>query len=347
MSSDVWSAIMALSTRWRECTSAMAVLEPLKTVGQARNRGIAKFLTNVGVQSMKDAPFQVASKVARLLQQPRFQGVSMPEELPTWIHTATQIEAATRTQLAWVRAQLSGYPLLLVPQLVAGTQYTTPEFSFSAHWSRQDLGRGLQTSAPMVVTVGGEQLDMRSELRALATALQRSEAWQDFDRLRLDLTDGDRESLRAARAYLRSKLSSDSVDRFDRYGALRRHRYRCQMLDAARELLTAGAAAYSDAFDAAASLVDSAYDEVLARLVTYNEPVTVGALEALDLDREGNWCSFSATSFVSPGELLLLSDPLVDEVGQVTAVSMSFEPGFRDVRVRVRLLRGARAAWDL
>lgn len=45
--------------------------------------------------------------------------------------------------------------------------------------------------------------------------------------------------------------------------------------------------------------------------------------------------------------LVFVSDPLVEEVGQVTRVSINFNGGIENNRAALRLLSGAAASWGL
>ncbi|HBX76635.1 MAG TPA: hypothetical protein DEG43_03220, partial [Acidimicrobiaceae bacterium] len=183
------------------------------------------------------------------------------------------------------------------------------------------------------------------ELQALASALRASESWQRLAVTRAALTEPDRQQLRIECMALRAAVSSEHVDEFEPHFALKRHQFREEQMREAIARLTGRAAAYANAFTDAADTVDFAVDGVLPQLVTYGRPKDIGA--AADLDFLGeNQITFQPTvPTFGTGMLVFVSDPLVEEVGQITGANFNFSNGVESNRVTLQLLSGAAASW--
>jgi len=111
--------------------------------------------------------------------------------------------------------------------------------------------------------------------------------------------------------------------------------------------LTGGAADYARAFSDAADTIDFALDNVMPQLVTYGRPDDVGAASDLDLLGADRISFMPSVPIFWTGRLVFISDPLVEEVGQVTGVNFNFGGGMENNRATVRLLPGAAASWGL
>ena len=108
-----------------------------------------------------------------------------------------------------------------------------------------------------------------------------------------------------------------------------------------------GAAAHAKAFTDAADTVDFACDDVLPQLVTYGVPQDVGAATDLDFLSADQITFQPNVPILWTGMLVYVSDPLVEEVGQVTAVSHHVGGGTESMRVTLRVLPGAAVSWGL
>lgn len=302
-------------------------------------------LAEFRASSMRAHALRLNSELSYLISQPMLGHVKRPDTFEAWLFAAYEVEVAFRLQLAWLRAQLPGYPLLRVPQLVANTPFTTDEFSWKAVWARGDMGHGFQLAPPPTLAIGAERLDASLELQALASALRASESWQRLAVTRAALTEPDRQQLRIECMALRAAVSSEHVDEFEPHFALKRHQFREEQMREAIARLTGRAAAYANAFTDAADTVDFAVDGVLPQLVTYGRPKDIGA--AADLDFLGeNQITFQPTvPTFGTGMLVFVSDPLVEEVGQITGANFNFSNGVESNRVTLQLLSGAAASW--
>jgi hypothetical protein len=142
------ASIQALVDKWRESPTVRTVVSALPRDGASPKGPMSEMLSELKSMSMRAHPFRLSSEIDYLLSQPLFQRVVRPTEFDGWLKAASKVEWAFLEQIAWVRAQLPGYPMLKVPQLVSNTPYTTSEFTWLAVWSRYDMTRGFQMSPP-------------------------------------------------------------------------------------------------------------------------------------------------------------------------------------------------------
>ncbi len=209
------------------------------------------------------------------------------------------------------------------------------------------MARGFQLSPPPALLIGTERVDASYELQELASALRASEPWQRLATTRAALTELDRQQLHTECQALRAALSPERVDEFEPHFALKRNQFREEQMEEAVTRLTDGAAAYARAFTDAADTVDFAVDDVLPQLVTYGRPEDVGAAADLDFLGEDRIAFHPAVPIFWTGMLVFVSDPLVEEVGQVIEVSINFGGGIENNRATLRLLPGAAVSWGL
>lgn len=347
MTTQLWGAVSDLADRWRESPTVHSVTSVMPRDGRPSKSAMTAMLSELRGMSMRGHPLRLGSELRYLLGQPYFDHVARPKEFEGWLAAAHMIEAPFRVQLAWVRAQLPGYPLLRVPQMVENTPFTTLEFTWNAPWPRDDMARGFQLSPPPVVLIGDERNDMSRELRRVATALQASEPWQRFAEARAALTTSDATALSAACRALRAALSPERVNAHEPNLAIKRDQYRREQMEEALAGLSEGAATYANAFTVAADAVDLAIDQVLPQVVTYGLPRDIGAASDLDFLDAENISLSPSVPILWTGELAFVSDPLVEEVGQVTRTSFAMEHGVTSLRAELRLIPGAAASWGL
>ncbi|GLJ61659.1 hypothetical protein GCM10017576_17890 [Microbacterium barkeri] len=345
MTKEIWTAVDKLADKWRSSQTARRVISVMPRDGVSSKDPLTEMLAGFPARSMRAHALRLNSELNYLLSQPMFGHVKRPDTFDAWLLAAYEVEAAFRLQLAWLRAQLPGYPLLRVPQLVANTPFTTDEFSWRAVWARRDMGRGFQLSPPPTLVTGSERIDASHELQDLASALRASDAWQRLATTRAALTGPDHQQLHSECRALRAALSSEHVDEFEPHFALKRHQFREEQMAEAIARLTGCAAAYAKAFTDAADTVDLAVDDVLPQLVTYGRPKDIGSAAGLDFLGENRITFQPTVPIFWTGMLVFVSDPLVEEVGQVIGVSFNFGGGIENNRVTLRLLPGAAVSW--
>lgn len=347
MTSALWAAVRDLSDKWRESPTVRTVVSAIPRDGESPKSPMGKMLAELKGMSMRAHPFRLTSELNYLLSQPFFSHVTRPTEFDRWLQAAGKVEWAYRDQIAWVRAQLSGYPLLKLPQLVANTPYTTFEFTWNAVWPRSDMSRGFQLSPPPITRIGDESVDMSKELTRVVASLHASQAWQDFAASRADLRPSDLAELGSASQMLRAALMPKNVDAYEPHRALRRDQYRRLQMEGVIESLQGRAAVHANAFTEAVDTLDFALDDVMPQLVANGRPRDIGAASDLDFI-DPVTISFAPSELVfGTGELVYISDPLVEEVGQVTKVCLAMEHGVSTQRIDVRLAREAAASWGL
>lgn len=345
MTKEVWTAVEKLANKWRSSQTVHRIVSVMPRDGVPSKDPLTDMLVQFRASSMRAHALRLSSELSYLISQPMFGYIKKPDTFEAWVRAAHEVEVAFRLQLAWLRAQLPGYPLLRVPQLVANTPFTTDEYSWKAVWARGDMRRGFQFSPPPTLAAGAERVDASRELQELASALRASEPWQQLAATRAALTEPDRQQLHAECQSLRAALSSEHVDEFEPQFALKRHQFRDKQMKEAIARLTGRATTYAQAFTDAADMVDFAVDDVLPQLVTYGHPRDVGAAPDLDFLGENRIAFQPAVPIFWTGALVFVSDPLVEEVGQVTGVSFNFGGGIENNRVTLRLLPGAAASW--
>jgi len=347
MTEEIWTALDSLSNAWRSSETVRRVTSVMPRDGFPSKDPLAGMLAEFRARSMRSHALRLHSDLSFFIRQPTLGHVERPDNFDPWFVAAYEVEAAFRVQLAWLRAQLPGYPLLRVPQLVANTPFTTDEFTWKAVWARGDMARGFQSSPPPPLLLGIESIDATNELQELASALRASKSWQWLAETRAELTDRDRQQLNSECRTLRAQLSPERVDEFEPHLALKRHQFREEQMEHAVAQLTGGAADYARAFSDAADTIDFALDNVMPQLVTYGRPDDVGAASDLDLLGADRISFMPSVPIFWTGRLVFISDPLVEEVGQVTGVNFNFGGGMENNRATVRLLPGAAASWGL
>ena len=238
--------------------------------------------------------------------------------------------------------------MLRLPHLVDGTEHTTQEFTRHIVWSKDDFGRGLQMMArPPIANFGSEEVDFGDELIGYQKSMSTCEEWSDFREAQLQLGKEDLEKLREASNDLRNLLRPEVVDAFEPTLALRRSAYRSQQLTHHVQGLSGAAARYANAFRLLDALIEESLGHVLGQLVGYGPPREMRSIAKLDFIDPRTITFHLSEPFFDTGVLVLISDPLVAEVGIVTKVSFATEGGESTLQLEVSLLAGAREAWGL
>lgn len=347
MTMEIWTALSDLAEKWRSSHTVQRVVSVMPGGLVPSKDPLTEMLSEFRARSMRAHALRLNTELQYLIGQPMWGDVDRPATFDDWFIATYEVEIAYRRQLAWIRAQLPGYPLLRVPQLVANTPFTTPEFTWKAAWHRGDMGQGFQLSPPPPLSFGKEVIDASHELQELRCALRASPSWQELAQTRASLTEADHAQLRSESRALRAALMPDRIDEFEPHLALKRHQYREEQMENAIARLSGGAAAYAKAFEDAADTVDFAVDEVLPQLVTFGLPEEVGAAPDLDFVGEDRVAFRPVVPIFWTGMLVFVSDPLVEEVGQVTSVNINFSAGIENNRATLRLLPGAASSWGL
>jgi len=148
MTEEIWTALDSLSNAWRSSETVRRVTSVMPRDGFPSKDPLAGMLAEFRARSMRSHALRLHSDLSFFIRQPTLGHVERPDNFDPWFVAAYEVEAAFRVQLAWLRAQLPGYPLLRVPQLVANTPFTTDEFTWKAVWARGDMARGFQSSPP-------------------------------------------------------------------------------------------------------------------------------------------------------------------------------------------------------
>lgn len=179
------------------------------------------------------------------------------------------------------------------------------------------------------------------------TALHATSAWQRFAASRADLTRSDWLELSSASQRLRESVAPGHVDAYEPTLATRRDQYRRQRMDEVMNSLRGRSASYVEAFTDAADAVDFAVDGLMPQLVACREPRDVGTASDLDFVDSDRVTFTPSVPIFGTGQLVYISDPLVEEIGQVTMVHLGMEHGVSRQRIGVRLAPGFARAWGL
>lgn len=347
MTSALWAAVGDLADKWRESPTVQTVVSVVPRDGVASKAPMVQMLSELKAMGMRGHPLRLSSEVDYLQSHPHVDHVARPKGFDSWLQAAGKVEWAYREQIAWVRAQLPGYPLLKVPQLVENTPFTTLEFTWNAVWPRSDMSRGFQLSPPPITRIGDENIDMRKELARVVAALRASQPWSHFAASRANLTPSDLAELSSASQTLRAALTAEHVDAYEPNRAIRRDQYRRHHMEDALGSLSGRAASFANMFSEAADIVDFALDAVMPNLVAHQYPRDIGAASDLDFIDPGNITLAPSMLVFGTGELVYISDPLVEEVGQVTKVHFAMEHGVSTQRIDVRLAHEAASSWGI
>lgn len=354
----LWTALYDQADYWSKAPVVEAVSSALPSNAGQRRSGIPGFIQELTASygMMMHRPMTFGSIVPALMSNKAMLGEPPPEdELSAWLSDVKVVERAHRETVAWFRAQLPDYPLILAPQLVAGTPLTTTEFTQKLVWPIGDRGRELQfTGAPNV----GPHLNATGTLaerigasaRAVALELKATEEWRAFEEAAGSLTEVDKAALRKARAQLKSLLTSRQIDEYEPNLAFPRDQYRRQATEEACNSLKGLARSYTDTFEAVASLIEFAASDVFGQLVFYGKPVTVNGSKLDILGGSPQTVSFEVSDqeldAVNCGNLVWLNDSLVTDACRVEGITININAaGNGTVSVHAKPIEGTRAAW--
>lgn len=355
----LWSAIIGLADCWRRSTTTrqFAALFPGNQKGALS--GLPKYLQELDAAvHVLNNPLRFATGWAFWQQIPAmFQGPSAAVLSP-WLAAGRSLETGHRSQMAWLRARLPGYPTILPPQLAKGTQFTTLEYTEDIIWTPGEMGRGLQfIGAPQYSSesLGLGESDTKllaNAERVVATAFEESSEWRALLRSWEALGRDDRTVLAELRRDLVFRLSDPEVLRIAGHGAISALAYRKSVLEDGLSSLRGNAADYALAFREATRLLDFAADGILSQLIIYGEPETLGVAGEFEAVSEAN---LTVVSFVADFQRFpqlgrvywtdggLGSDPIRLEAMNFT---MNQADGVT-IRVRGRVIDDFSASWPL
>jgi hypothetical protein len=277
------------------------------------------------------------------------------EQFRSWLSDAQRLESAHRDTMAWLRSRLPGYPSLPAPQLVSGTPITTVEFGWQVGWAPDERARGLQfLAAPpltgaVLQTTEGERRRIGQAARRLANAFERSDEWALLSSATEALDSEARANLRRVRASLRQRLTAESVSTHEPNRAHARAKYRHVVMLEEIASLSGSAREYSDAFDVANQLVETAASRVFGQLAAYGEPTQYPPPQQLDIQSGSpQVVSFTITDPLWPdmGALVWVDEPLIRDAVCITAVTSNHDAATGSQhRVSGTVLAGTAAAW--
>ncbi|MCZ7434762.1 hypothetical protein [Streptomyces sp. WMMC1477] len=281
-----------------------------------------------------------------------------PNQWNAWLQTAARIESAHRTTIAWLRSRMPGYPQLPAPQLAPGTASTTTEWTRRLTWQPGERAAGLQmknlpphATRPLRAT-SSQVRALEESARALATALQASQPWQQLSAARQALDEESRKELRQTRARLREGLSDAAINAHEANRVLLRHNYRCTVLDEEIEKLTGPARQFANAFDAADQLVELAASDVFGQLALYGSPLLLQNVTDIDLEPgtpQNIHFSVHNDYWLNTGELIQIDDPLAADTCRLIATTVSFGPdsdAAPATRLTAQTLPGTASLWQ-
>lgn len=337
---ELWAAIWKLADAWSETALIRDFSATLPRNQPPVNRGdnargipaLVEHLTATAGMMMK--PLMYASRVPALLNQP-FAGIEMPaveqDVMREWLLRAAKLEHAHRVTLGWLRASLSGYPILRAPQLAPGTPMTTEEFTTNFIWSKDEfsLGLNLLPAPPWVPDLLGADSKQTRALdiaaRAVRTELLKSQAWVEFHGALHALNDVAKEALREARRELKDRLSTAALDAHEPSYAIPRAEYRSQVTDEVIESLTGLSRVYAGAFKQVDQLLDLTMGDLFGELVLFGTPPRIQVFN-VETPIPGEPILGFETSptvpFVRTGQILWLSTEAITDAVRVELHSM-------------------------
>jgi hypothetical protein len=252
-------------------------------------------------------------------------------ELPAeFLADATKVYAASTQTLAWIRAQLPGYPLIKAPQLSRGTHRTTIEFSWGIPWRQEEFALGLQTapfSARIPEALGAsDPASFALAVVALQIRLSETEAWREYEVSWRNLRDDDKRQLSKCRSRIAKRLSPMELDALEAKLALPRVAHRVRVVSEEIDTLTGAARAFAEAFENVDRVIELACVDALTYLLFYGQPRLVTSMGSLEY-RPGPPVAtvrFDADGFYQGGEIVQLNDPLFSGLALISEVEFKF-----------------------
>ncbi|MFE9292020.1 hypothetical protein [Streptomyces olivaceus] len=356
----VWQAVTQQADAWGALPAVQEFAHQLPRNSRTLTNGVAGRL-----QQMQAAGADIAGTPLRLRREVRLFGQVPhlnrdtpldPSRWGAWLQSAERVESAHHTTIAWLRSRMPGYPQLPAPQLAPGTALTTTEYTRRLAWRPGERAAGLQmmnlpphATRPLQVTPS-QARQLEESARALATALQASQPWQQLATARQALNEKSRKELSQTRARLRQRLSAAAVDAHEANRVLLRYDYRCTVLNEEIEKLTGPARQFANAFDAANQLVELAASDVFGQLALYGRPLSMQNVTDIDFEpgtpRHIHFTTHNE-SWLNTGELVQIDDPLVADACRLIAATVSLSSGSAiTTRLTAQILPGTASLWQ-
>lgn len=366
-SPNLWRAVWNLAELWSRTPLVKGFADTLPRNQRLENRGdqaigmhaLLQHLEAGAGMMMMMQPLMLGSRVPVLLDQPMIHSgapVVDQGEIAEWLTMASQIEAAHRMTLAWLRSRLAGYPLLRAPQLAPGTPLTTFEMTTEYIWTKEELAGGLHLTAapPGHADLLGASANAAKELdeaaRYLVRSLEGAPAWIRFHDSLTRLDEVGKAALRDARRDLTKRLAAESIDDYEKDLAWPRAEYRSYTVAEVVGSLTGSAREYADAFTDVHELLTLVACDVFGELALFGEPWPTPVLN-LEMPEPGHpMVAFegpdSAGLFLAPGQVLWLANESVTDAVRIEAKSIAFDVEGVRSRFKARVLIGSGEGWQ-
>lgn len=323
--SSFWPELSDLALQWESSETVIRFRETITSPV----RSSANFMWTDGLGQLKtmfSGEMRQPLKIAQWL--PTLIG-AMGAELPTeFKQDAEKIYVASTRTLAWVRAQLPGYPSIKAPQLSRGTHRTTNEFSWGVPWRQEEYARGMQNSPfseqiPHALGVKNPAAFVEAVV-ALHSQLRVTEAWKQFELRQEELLDGDKKLLSESRRQIAIRLSPAELDALESKLALPRDAHRQRIVSEGIGMLTGPAHAFAGAFERVDRIVELACIDALSHLIFNGQPEPVALTKGLKFVPGPNVATiqFEADNFHHPGEIVQFDDPLFSGLALISSVQM-------------------------
>jgi len=347
MTPDYWKAVAGLASRWRTSTTVQAVIAQMPDDHSDPTTGISELLQLIAAGGIHLHPLRLASEVQYARTQEFWSSRPDPSGFDEWLRQAAFVEEAFRLQVAWVRAQIPGFPMLRVPHLVDGTVHTTTEYTTVLIWRKEHYLLKLQErSIPPVASLEQEEIDLSEPTQEFLAEMRKTDAWERFNSARAALDDSARQQLKIANARLRDALKPSAVDSFESTRAIRRDQYRREQLDYSLRGLAGPAHGYAEAFGTLNDQLNEAFEFGVGYLAAFDKPRDIGAVRDLEFPTVDE-VSFLHDDYLRTGGLFYVSDHLVADAVMIDRVSVHVHDDVQTLRYRGRILRGTKAGWAL
>ena len=318
-----WPELNDLASQWATSPTVIrfkeSITSPVKSTAElAWTDGVGQLKTMLSGEMRK--PLKLAQWFPMLLGA---TGANVPTE---FLENATKAYAASAQTLAWIRAQLPGYPSIKAPQLSRGTHRTTNEFAWGIPWRQEEFALGLQ-SAPYSVRIP-QVLGVRDPTAfagavfALQLQLRETEAWKQYAINWQELVDDDKNQLTESRSRIAKRLSPTELDAFEPNLSLPRVAYRQRVVSEEIGMLSGPAHAFAEAFEKVDRLIEFACIDALSYVVFFGQPGLVTLTEGLEFcpGPPSATVRFAAHGFYQTGELVQIDDPVFCGLALISGV---------------------------
>jgi hypothetical protein len=260
---------------------------------------------------------------------PALLGTTGAQVPPEFLEDATTVYGASTQTLAWIRAQLPGYPSIQAPQLARGAHRTTNEFSFRIPWRHEEFALGLQTAPynlkiPQVLEVS-DSIAFSDAVVAIQRRLRESDTWKEYAMHRQELVEDDKNQLSESRRRIMQRLSPNEIDAFEPDHLYSRIAHRQQVVAEEIATLSGGAHAFAEAFEDVDRLLEVTCVDILSYLIFFGEPKLVVLTGGLEF-RPGPPAAtvkFSSDGPGQIGEIIRIEDPLYSGLALISELQLT------------------------